>query len=77
MLAIGYTPKEIARMIGLKARTVNYHLFCARERMQARTFEQLVYYMCATGELPTDHFVTLGEIDQLKRVPFAHLKPAI
>ncbi|MPN08985.1 hypothetical protein SDC9_156273 [bioreactor metagenome] len=62
-------------MIGLKARTVNYHLFCARERMQASTFEKLIYYMCVCGELPTDHVVTLGEIDQLKRVPFAHAKP--
>lgn len=42
-LAEGSTVKEIAYQLGIKPRTVNYHLSVVRDKMAASTFEEMIY----------------------------------
>jgi DNA-binding CsgD family transcriptional regulator len=45
LLARGYSPKEIAAILYIEPRTVNYHLYCVLQRFEARTYPQLIYYL--------------------------------
>ena len=52
-LACGLSVKETARRMEISTRTVEYHLFCARERLQANTNAQAIYKACVLEALPT------------------------
>ena len=54
MMADGTNRKQIAIELGLSVRTVDLHLYCLRERLQATTNEQAVYTACILGILETD-----------------------
>lgn len=58
-LACGLSIKAIAREMGITPRTVEYHLFCARERLQAVTNEQAIYKACVLEVLPVAFSVSL------------------
>ena len=75
MTANGYTRKQIAYILGLQQRTVDYHLRCAMERFRANTLPYLIYKMVRYGELPIGSQLSLEQIKELRSVPFAYTSP--
>ncbi|NLI12437.1 MAG: helix-turn-helix transcriptional regulator [Peptococcaceae bacterium] len=57
-LACGFPIKAIARQLGITPRTVEYHLFCARERLCAATNEEAIYKACVLEILPVSFVIT-------------------
>jgi len=72
LLAEGFTTKEIAFQLGLRPRTVNYHLVQARERMSSATFEQMIFKMCQEFEIPIDEKEVHKDIDRYKEALVLH-----
>jgi len=58
-LACGLPIKGISRQMGITPRTVEYHLFCARERLQAATNEEAIYKACVLEVLPVAFALSL------------------
>lgn len=45
LLSVGYSPKQIAELLNVSRRTVNYHLLCLQQRFDSRSLPHLIYQL--------------------------------
>jgi len=65
--ACGLTKKEVAALMDITVRTVQFHEYCARERLQASNNAQAVYKACVLGILPIDRHITVENAPYIAR----------
>jgi DNA-binding CsgD family transcriptional regulator len=55
LLAHGFSIKLIAQRLGIEERTVQFHLYRVREKLDCSSNEQAIYRACSRGLIPPEY----------------------